>query len=197
MALLINQNFILFLVALGLRFWARAFSSCSKWGLLFVALHGLLIAGGSLFLWSTGFRWVGSVVVAQKLLCPKAFGIFLDQEANPCPMHWQEDSYPQDMTILCLKIISGFLGTKELHFYVLGWGVASLDPKGAGYTLDEMKVGWVSENYPPRIIQNLREEILLSKTWPLGSDVFKLIFPGAQDELWSVMHTRLKVFLCL
>ena len=34
----------LFSAALGLRCCARAFSSCGEWGLLFVAVHGLLIA---------------------------------------------------------------------------------------------------------------------------------------------------------
>ena len=33
----------LFLAALGLRCCAQAFASCGKWGLLFVAVHGLLI----------------------------------------------------------------------------------------------------------------------------------------------------------
>ena len=37
-----------FLVALGLRFCARAFSSCSERGPLFVSVHGLLIAVASL-----------------------------------------------------------------------------------------------------------------------------------------------------
>ena len=40
--------FILFLAALGLRCCVRAFSSCSERGLLFVAVHGLLIAVASL-----------------------------------------------------------------------------------------------------------------------------------------------------
>ena len=38
----------LFLAALGLRCWARAFSSCGEQGLLFVVVRGLLIAGASL-----------------------------------------------------------------------------------------------------------------------------------------------------
>ena len=38
----------LFLAALGLRRCAWAFSSCSERGLLFVAVHGLLIAVASL-----------------------------------------------------------------------------------------------------------------------------------------------------
>ena len=41
-------KFILFLAALGLCCYARAFSSCGERGLLFVALCGLLIAVASL-----------------------------------------------------------------------------------------------------------------------------------------------------
>ena len=40
--------FILFLAALGLSCCTQAFSSCSEQGLLFVAVHGLLIAVASL-----------------------------------------------------------------------------------------------------------------------------------------------------
>ena len=42
------NKFILFLAALGLRCFRRAFSSCGEWGLLFVAVRGLLIAVASL-----------------------------------------------------------------------------------------------------------------------------------------------------
>ena len=38
----------LFLAALSLCYCAQAFSSCSEWGLLFVAVHGLLIVVASL-----------------------------------------------------------------------------------------------------------------------------------------------------
>ena len=38
----------LFLAALGLRCCAWAFSSCGEWGLLFIAVRGLLIAVASL-----------------------------------------------------------------------------------------------------------------------------------------------------
>ena len=34
------------------------------------------------------------VVAAHGLSCPAAYGIFRDQESNPCPLHWQVDSYP-------------------------------------------------------------------------------------------------------
>ena len=40
--------FNLFLAVLGLHCCTRAFSSCSEWGLLFVTVHGLLIAVASL-----------------------------------------------------------------------------------------------------------------------------------------------------
>ena len=39
---------------------------------------------------------VGSVLVAHGLSCTTACGIFLDQVSNPCPLHWQVDSYPLD-----------------------------------------------------------------------------------------------------
>ena len=45
------KNFFLifiFLAVLGLRFCVRAFSSCSERGLLFAAVHGLLIVVASL-----------------------------------------------------------------------------------------------------------------------------------------------------
>ena len=47
-----------FLAALGLRCYAWAFSSCGKWGLLFVVAHRLIIAVASLLLQSMGSRHV-------------------------------------------------------------------------------------------------------------------------------------------
>ena len=37
---------------------------------------------------------MGSIVVAHRLSCCVACGIFLDQGLNLCPLHWQADSYP-------------------------------------------------------------------------------------------------------
>ena len=58
MNILVFNTFIyfiyLFLAVLGLRCCSRAFSSCGEQGLLFVAVHGLLIA-------------VASVVVEHRL----------------------------------------------------------------------------------------------------------------------------------
>ena len=76
---------------LGLLCWVWAFSSCGDWGLLsscgmmasLVAEHGP---------WSARV----SVVVAHRLSCPTAHGIFLDQGPNLCPLYWQADSQPLD-----------------------------------------------------------------------------------------------------
>ena len=46
--LFLNKFIYLFMAALGLCHCARAFSSCGKRGLLFVAVRGLLIAVASL-----------------------------------------------------------------------------------------------------------------------------------------------------
>ena len=73
--------FYLFMAVLGLRFCARAFSSCGKWGPLFITVRGPLL------LRSTGSRRAGSVIVAHGRSCSAACGIFPDQGSNPCPLH--------------------------------------------------------------------------------------------------------------
>ena len=103
----------LFLAALGLHCCVWAFSSCGEWGLLVAAVRGLLLAVASLVaelglqahglqqLWLTGsvvvargLQSAGSVVVAHRLSCSTACGIFPDQGLNPCPLHLQADSQP-------------------------------------------------------------------------------------------------------
>ena len=74
------------MAVLGLRFCARAFSSCGKWGPLFIAVRGPLTVAASLVR-STGSRRAGSVVVAHGPSCSEARGIFPDQGSNPCPLH--------------------------------------------------------------------------------------------------------------
>ena len=81
------------MAVLGLRFCARAFSSCGKRGPLFIAVRGPLTAAASL-LQSTGSRRAGSVIVAHGPSRSAACGILPDQVSNPCPMHWQTDSQP-------------------------------------------------------------------------------------------------------
>ena len=57
----------IFLAALGLHCCARVFSSCSEWGLLFVAVCGLLIAVSSLCCRAWALGAGASVVVAHRL----------------------------------------------------------------------------------------------------------------------------------
>ena len=82
----------LFLAALGLRCCARAFSSCGEQGLLFVAVHGLLICGGFSCCGARPLGTQASVVASHGPSCSAACGIFPDQGSNPCPLHWQADS---------------------------------------------------------------------------------------------------------
>ena len=84
----------LFMAVLGLRFSARAFSSCGKRGPLFIAVRGPPTIAAPPPLQSTGSRRAGSVVVAHGPSRSTARGIFPDQGSNPCPLHWQADSQP-------------------------------------------------------------------------------------------------------
>ena len=79
---------------LGLRFCARAFSSCGKRGPLFITVRGPLTVAASPVARSTGSRRAGSVVVSHGPSCSAACGIFPDQGSNPCALHWQADSQP-------------------------------------------------------------------------------------------------------
>ena len=89
---------------MGLCCCARAFSSCSEWGMLSVVERELLIlaaccgaqalGGWASVVGAQGLR--GSVVVVHRLSYPKACEIFPDQGSNPCPLHWQGDSQPLD-----------------------------------------------------------------------------------------------------
>ena len=81
------------MAVLGLRFCARAFSSCGKWGPPFIAVRRPLTIAASLVA-EHGLRRAGSVVVAHGPSCSAACGIFPDQGSNPCPLHWQVDSQP-------------------------------------------------------------------------------------------------------
>ena len=81
------------MAVLGLRFCARAFSSCGKRGPLFLSLSRPLLLR-PLLLRSTGSRRAGSVGVAHGPSCSVACGIFPDQGLNLCPLHWQADSQP-------------------------------------------------------------------------------------------------------
>ena len=83
----------LFMAVLGLRFCARAFSSCASGGHSSSRCAGLSLSR-PLLLRSTGSKRAGSAIVAHEPSCSAACGIFPDQGSNPCPLHWQADSQP-------------------------------------------------------------------------------------------------------
>ena len=77
------------------------FSSCSEWGLLSSCSEWASHSGGfsCCAAWisdamAPGLQSVGSVVLARRLSCPTAHGIFPGQRLNPCLLHWQADSSP-------------------------------------------------------------------------------------------------------
>ena len=81
------------MAVLGLRFCARAFSSCGKWGPLFIAVHGPLTIAASLVAeHRLQMRRLSNC--GSRASCSAACGIFPDQGSNPCPLHWQADSQP-------------------------------------------------------------------------------------------------------
>ena len=85
--------YYLFLAVLGLRFCARAFSSCGKRGPFFIAVRGPLTIAASLVVeHRLQTRRLSSCGSRAQLLV--ACGIFPDQDSNPCALHWQADSQP-------------------------------------------------------------------------------------------------------
>ena len=110
--IIIIKMYLFTLALLGLHCYVWAFSSCCQWGLLFVAECRFLIVVASALVDSVGSRarwprqlqyvgsvvaacglWsAGSVVMAHRLSCSTACGIFPDQRSNQCPLHRQMDS---------------------------------------------------------------------------------------------------------
>ena len=81
------------MAVLGLRFCARAFSSCGEWGPLFIAVRGPLTIAASLVAeHRLQMRRLSSCGSWAQLL--RGMWIFPDQGSNPCPLHWQADSQP-------------------------------------------------------------------------------------------------------
>ena len=107
------------MAVLGLRFCARAFSSCGKRGPLFIAVHGPLTIAASLVA-EHRLRRAGSVIVAHGPSCSTACGNFPDQGSNPCPLHWQADSQP--LRHQGSPSIGEFLQACDLLLLRSGWG---------------------------------------------------------------------------
>ena len=101
----ITSFIFLFLAMLGLSCFQWAFCICNKQGLLFIVMYRLLIEVASL-VQSTGsrahrlqqlqplaFRTQTQYLWYTGLVALLHVEIFPNKESNPCPLHWQADSY--------------------------------------------------------------------------------------------------------
>ena len=91
-------------------YWVFTTACCREWGILstcgaWPAHWGGFSCSGAKALaqewagfssWALGLENEGSVIMAHGLGGPEACGIFPHQRLNPCPLHWQVDSYPLD-----------------------------------------------------------------------------------------------------
>ena len=81
------------MAVLGLRFCARAFSSCGKWGPLFIAVRGPLTIAASLVAeYRLQTRRLSSCGSRAQLL--RGMWDLPRPGLEPCPLHWQADSQP-------------------------------------------------------------------------------------------------------
>ena len=80
------------LAVLGLCYCTQTFYSCGKRGLLSSCGAWAFQCKGLSCCWAQALRHVGSGVVAHKLSCSTAYGIFLDEGSNWCAFHCKADS---------------------------------------------------------------------------------------------------------
>ena len=85
-------QFYLFIFGCAVFTAARGLSLVVSRGYSLAAVHGLLVAVASLVAEHGLQGMKASVLSAHGLSCPVTCGIFLDQEWNPYPLHWQADS---------------------------------------------------------------------------------------------------------
>ena len=106
-----------------------------------IAAHGL---------WS-----LGSVVVAHRLGCFAACGIFPDQGLNPCPLHWPADSYPgplgqkvawpgggtQEQKVMNTDQIRSDQLLSRVQLFATLWTIARQAPLPMGFSRQEYWMG--------------------------------------------------------
>ena len=114
------------------------FSGSSERGPLFTEVHGLLIAVASLAedgrepASVAAAQHLGSVVVAHWLRRSAACAVFLDQESNLCPLHWQADFYPQDHQEVLTSLLKDEQPETWPFLLLLGLGLLHLGDLGVG-----------------------------------------------------------------
>ena len=85
--------YLLFMAVLGLRFCARAFSCCGKWGPLFIAVRGpLTIAASPVAEHRLQMRRLSTCGSRAQLL--RSMWDPPRPGPEPVPLHWQADSQP-------------------------------------------------------------------------------------------------------
>ena len=116
-----------FLAVLGLRCYVNFSLVLESSGYSLVAVHQLLIGWASLIVehrllgmlalvvTDPWLESTGSVVEAHELNCPKACGIFPDQESNPCLLNWQADSLPLSHSVILFYCLLNVLHFCFLH----------------------------------------------------------------------------------
>ena len=90
--LMISPFYFISLFLLCWVFIADSGLSCVVRGLLSVAVMGFSLRW-LLLLWGTGRGRTGFGSHCTRAQLLRACGIFLDPRLNPCPLHWQVDSY--------------------------------------------------------------------------------------------------------
>ena len=121
---------------------ARAFSSCSKQGCRVLQCMASNCGGFSCCREQALGR-AGSGAVVRRLSCPTACGLFPDQKLNPCPLHWQGDSYPLDHQES--PILTQCKGIRRTHIVVQ----ASACPSPGGCRLPRLTLSSLVTHAPP------------------------------------------------
>ena len=154
---------------LGLRFCARAFSSCDERGPLFIAVRGPLTVAASLVAeHKLQTRRLSSCGSRAQLF--RGMWDLPRQSSNPCPLHWQADSQPlrhQGSPAVC-------------HF------------------CDDSQPKWIFIFTPNVFIFFLTKFLLVlksfrtSKTWIIPASIFSILFVTFWQVFWGLMHKILK-----
>ena len=114
------------MAALGLHCCAWSFSTGGEQGLLFAAVHRFLIAVAS-FVEEHRLRRSGSIVVAHKLSCPTAHGVFPNQELNLHLLHCRRVLYHCTTADALLVFLRSVKASFSFKTHLTG-GISGLPP---------------------------------------------------------------------
>ena len=164
----------------------QAFSSCGKWGLLSICSVWASDCGGFSY-GAQALGHVGSAIVAHGLICSTAHGIFPDQGSNPCPLHWQVDSYPLyhqgSLSKPIFNLVHACPVTSVVSDSATLWIVAHQAPLSMEFSRQEH---WNGLPFPiPEDLPPLRDWTCISCISCIGRQIFLLLHH--LGSLWSRM----------